>query len=119
MEDNNIKIDEDELFKQQIEEIEKQPHSFNIHIGVPEVSMESFLKPSVEFAPAVDVHGGEGGVNSMTRAMGVIVLEETIKTLLESEDVKQAHTILKIMTTQKRIKREYGKDDESDTIINS
>ena len=115
---NNITIDEDELFKQRLEEIEGDDHSFVIKIGVPELGMEEFMKKSgdaMDCAPLVSIQSGKEGVNAMTRAMTAIVLKETMDSLLEDTSTKAAYEILRLITTQKTHSKEVGRSETDDS----
>lgn len=110
MEEDNIKIDkidEDELYKQLVEEIANQEHSLIVTVAVPNLSIESFLGDSkmLDARPVVNITDGGGGTNAMTRAMTAIALQETADTLLEDEHVNEAYQILKITTRQRKVRR--------------
>lgn len=116
MEEDNIKIDkidEDELYKQLVEEVASQEHSLIVTIAVPNLSMQSFLGDSkmLDCKPVVNITDGGGGTNAMTRAMSVIALQETADTLLEDERVNDAYKILKLITRQEKLGgNKNGKD---------
>ena len=113
MEEDNIKIDEEELYKQLVEEISNQEHSLIVTIAVPNLSLQSFLGDSkmISSGPVVNVTDGGGGTNAMTRAMAAITLQETADSLLEEDRVNDAYKLLKFMTKQEKYGgKKNGKD---------
>lgn len=118
-----MKIDEKELYKQMLEELEGKEHAFIIKIGIPAITFEKMLTEknidtNIDTVPIADIHSTKGGTNAVTRAFAIVILKEIVNELLSEKDTSDAYSLIKSVLKTKMVNMNF-EEEKNDTDSNS